>query len=488
MSSLSVIAQNIKVAFQGHTVLDDISLQLKRGEHLAILGASGSGKSILAKVLAGQLFHEGTVLINGKLPSRNNTLLVEQRNQFRNLSNLSSFYYQQRYNSTESEDAYTIFQELKELIGNNKDLQEIANNWIRYFRMEDRVNTPLIQLSNGEHKKFQLIKALLFQPELLILDQPFTGLDVTSREDLYTVIDLLAKETTIVVVTSPKEIPACITHVAQLENGKLKGFATKGDEAIYMSGNAQSISGKKLPVATEIVSFAYAVQMKNVSVSYGEKTILNGVNWTVKQGEKWLVKGANGAGKSTLLSLINGDNPKSYSSDVFIFDHKRGTGESIWEIKRKIGYLSPEISWYFDKAIPVYEAVASGFHDTMGLVHKLTHGQEQHLCEWLSYFNLIKMYDRPLSELSSGQQRIVLLARALVKNPSLLILDEPCQGFDDMQKQDFIAMIDVLCENRTLIYVSHYEEEVPSCVDKILTLNNGCAVISEPETKNTVAA
>ncbi len=231
----------------------------------------------------------------------------------------------------------------------------------------------------------------------------------------------------------------------------------------------------ELPLAENGNDFENAVLMKNATVSYGSKTILHNINWQVKRGEKWLLRGHNGAGKSTLLSLINGDNPQAYKNEIYLFDKRRGSGESIWDIKQKTGYVSPELHAFFDKGTTCYNAVASGFFDTIGLFKKLTAHQQTLVQQWLDFLQLSSLQTKPLSTLSSGTQRLVLLARALVKNPPLLILDEPCQGLDDDQKDSFVHLVNDLCErlNKTLIYVSHYENEIPSCIDHVLELNMG---------------
>jgi len=158
-----------------------------------------------------------------------------------------------------------------------------------------------------------------------------------------------------------------------------------------------------------------------------------------------------------------------------LFDKRRGRGESIWDIKQKIGYVSPELHAFFDKNISCYDAIASGFFDTVGLYKKLSSQQHQLIQQWLDFLRISHVHQKPLSSISSGGQRLTLLARALVKNPPLLVLDEPCQGLDDEQKEQFIQLVDDLCEqlDKTLIYVSHYQNEIPQCINNILLLKEG---------------
>jgi len=495
MSNISIIVKNLKAKLQGQTVLDNISFTIYTQQHLAIIGESGSGKTTLAKAIAGQLFHEGTVTIQAEDASYNtHVLLVGQQDQFKNLSNQSSFYYQQRFNSTESEDAATVEQDLNQtaakIIHDSDQRMAKIEGLLTRLSMQHRRHTPLIQLSNGEHKRLQLIRALLFQPKVLILDQPFIGLDVQTRKELHAIINHIATHTTIILITNSNEIPDSITHIAHLHKGVLKSYTEAKDFTEDIASDHSFILSKPLPQLKEQTGFANAVLLKNVSVKYGDKTILQHINWQVQRGDKWWVKGPNGAGKSTLLSLLTGDNPQAYANEIYLFDKRRGTGESIWDIKKKIGYISPEVHWFFDKGITVYAAIASGFFDTMGLYRQLTAAQERIVVQWIKYFELNTVQHKPLLLLSTGLQRLVLLARALVKDPPLLILDEPCQGLDDNQITTFVSLIDELTikSNKTLIYVTHYEHEVPNCIDKKLALDKGIATLSNMSKRKNEAA
>lgn len=481
MANTTVIANNLTVTLQGINLLQDVSFALQANEHLAITGASGSGKSMLAKVLAGQLFAKGTLQITFDKQSARQpkAQLIEQRAQLKNLSNVSDFYYQQRFNSFESADALTVMQELQNAIANTRETQQKIENWLSQLGMQHRKDAPVIQLSSGEHKRFQLIKALIAPPQILILDSPFVGLDKTARKQLQHIINDTANNgTTIILLTDVHQIPSCITHIAVMENGAIINFQPKKN-IDFESDSKHSLHHQfnidSLPSGNVEYGFEHAVSMKNTTVAYGDKTILHNINWQVQRGEKWLLRGHNGAGKSTLLSLINGDNPQAYKNEIYLFDKRRGTGESIWDIKQKIGYVSPELHAFFDRSTNCYNAIASGFFDTIGLFKKLTQEQHNIVKKWLDCLNLTSIQNKLLTHLSAGNQRLTLLARALVKDPPLLILDEPCQGLDDEQKENFVTLVNALCKHldKTLIYVSHYENEIPPCIDHVLELKNG---------------
>jgi molybdate transport system ATP-binding protein len=215
--------------------------------------------------------------------------------------------------------------------------------------------------------------------------------------------------------------------------------------------------------------------MEKAHVQYGDKIILDNIDWTVKPGECWLLSGPNGAGKSTLLSLITADNPQAYANEIYLFDRKRGSGETIWDIKKRIGYLSPELLLFFENSSSVFDAVASGLFDTIGLFRQVTDQQMQLVYHWLELLGVKSIARKRLNELSQGEQRKALLARALIKNPPLLILDEPCQGLDDETEEDLIGLIDAICRksNKTLVFVTHYANRRPACIDKFIHLEKG---------------
>lgn len=445
--------------------LNDISFALNEGEHLLITSASGSGKTTLAKALANKIFYKGSVEFNIHQPK---IILVEQHYYFKTLSNTNDFYYQQRYNSFDSNDARTVVEELEKISTDKNAIDALLNQ----LNLMHRRNDSLLHLSSGEHKRFQLIKAFLQDADVYIFDSPFIGLDVNSRKNLSEIINQKSSTSTIIIIAEVKDAPSCITHVSELENGKLKSFDTK--ESFQPSAISYQLSANSIPLQKNNEEFDVAVRLENVLVAYGDKKILTNINWQINRGEKWLLKGVNGAGKSTLISLITGDHPQAYANKVFLFDKKRGSGESIWDIKKKIGFVSPELHWYFDKTISVFNTIASGFFDTIGVYKKLNEEQHATVQQWLYFLNLTSKAQFSLSTLSTSQQRLALLARALAKSPSLLILDEPCQSLDDKQVKDFVTLVDALCaqSNKTLIYVSHYENEIPKCVNKVMLLED----------------
>jgi molybdate transport system ATP-binding protein len=475
MSTALAQLTDVSVTFNGVDILKNINLTIQPGEQWAIVGKSGSGKTTLAQALTGRAFHSGAVSFH--LPNHthaNRILLIEQQHHFKNRSNTSDFYYQQRYNSSDSEDTMTVQEVLQPFMESNP-----AANWIEQLHLRHVLPEPLIQLSNGENKRLQLAKALFLDPALLIMDNPFIGLDVEGRQSLHRILDaIVASGISIILITPPQELPNCITHVAVLENGQLVSAGKKSATRLQTAAGAPALPGEiiqKLKAAGDSNHFTTAVKMVNVTIRYGERTILQNINWEVKKGECWSISGPNGAGKSTLLSLVTADNPQAYANELYLFDQRRGSGESIWDIKRRIGFVSPELHLYFDRGTSCFDVIASGLFDTIGLFRQISTAQQEQVQNWIQLLQLQSLQRRPLFQLSLGQQRMVLLARALVKNPPLLILDEPTQGLDEEQISYFKTLVNQLCEtfNTTLLYVSHYSKDLPGCITHAALLENG---------------
>ena len=348
---------------------------------------------------------------------------------------------------------------------------EQRRQWQRHlyelFDMGPLMDKYIITLSSGELRKFQLAKTLMAQPTTLILDNPFIGLDSEARQQLRDLLPLLANERQLevyLVVSRREDIPDYVTdtiNIGNLPEGDVEGLSDEKRQAILA-----------LPYKEKEYQADEVVNMRKVSIRYGEHTILKDLDWRVMNGERWVLTGQNGSGKSTLLSLVCADNPQGYACDIALFGHQRGSGESIWEIKRHIGYVSPEMHRSYQRNFPALQIVASGLKDSVGLYVRTTE-QEHEVCRWwMRIFGIDHLADRSFLSLSSGEQRMVLLARAFVKDPELLILDEPLHGLDDVNRRLAKDIIETFCErrNKTLIFVSHYKDESPSVINRELFL------------------
>jgi len=478
MDSPLLQIESVYVQIHRKEILRNVCMEIKPGEQWIISGEAGSGKTILAHTLAGHHAFRGRISFRGNEEKMkgNGIVVVEQQHRFLDLQNQGNFYYQQRYNAMDAEATMTVSQALS-VFDEQADTVFSKSALIATFHLDHVQNEPLIQLSNGENKRLQILEALLRFPDLLILDEPFTGLDAEGRKMLEDILAVLAGSGQhMLLLTSRSFVPSCFNRYARLQDGNLK--LLNNPEDIPDPGVARrEMPVKDFPSSMHFSypDFEYAVRMQNVHIEYDGKKILDGINWEIERGACWGLSGHNGAGKSTLLSLVTADNPQAYANDIYLFDRKRGSGESIWEIKQKIGYLSPELQLYFDSAATVFTAVASGLFDTIGLFRRLSAEQEQYVNEWLEFLDCADYRHRLLSSLPAGLQRIVLLGRSMVKTPPLLILDEPCQGLDGAQTALTLHLINHYCAHfgASLVYVSHYQDEFPACISQTLHLQQG---------------
>ena len=327
------------------------------------------------------------------------------------------------------------------------------------FHMDEFLDKYIITLSSGELRKFQLTKTLFANPKLLIMDNPFIGLDAETRDQLRDLLKLLAVERDMeimLVMSKTDDIPSFVDEV--------KWIGTQETVPPHVLSPSQQEAILSLPYTDNDYDCQHVIDMKNVCIRYGERTILKDLNWTVCNGERWALSGQNGSGKSTLLSLVCADNPQSYACDITLFDRPRGSGESIWDIKKHIGYVSPEMHRSYKRNLPAIRIVASGLMDSIGL-YAIPDPQDYDKCRWwLDIFGIGHLADKPFLQLSSGEQRLVLLARAFVKDPQLLILDEPLHGLDLWNRRLTKDIIETFCQrrNKTMIMVTHYQTELPN--------------------------
>ena len=398
----------------------------------------------------------------------------------------------------------------------------------------------LKRLSTGEIRRTLLARALAAEPGLLVLDEPYEGLDAASRVVLDGILDRLAEESARTAGTANRDIPArqagpgigtdavdaCVEEILWGEGGvgrpsprlvlvadrweripravnrvvELSGLSVSfsGDrgewETLLASRSAEAESAAKAERPGLLAALAAAeteagwlgakggregvlVEMKNVTVAWSERKVLDSLSWTVRSGEHWLVRGPNGSGKTTLLELITGDNPQAFCNDVSLFGKRRGSGETIWDLKARMGIVSYRLHLeyrYLDDS-SLEDVLVSGLHDSIGLYVEAGDAQISLARHWLALAGFAGRERERFGHLSFGEQRAVLVARAAVKNPLLLVLDEPCHGLDAAHRARVLALLSAIAEGgrSTLIHVTHDPGEVLPCEKRILELRPG---------------
>lgn len=314
-------------------------------------------------------------------------------------------------------------------------------------------------MSSGEQKKALLQYILSSKPDYIILDNPFDSLDHDFQKQLKKLL-LEASQDIIFLQFASRvsDVLPFITTFAKLNRNHLEPLNKQNTspklESNFFNGKIPS------PITQIKVPDEILVQFENVSISYGEKSILNGINWTVKKGEFWQLIGNNGSGKSTMLSMITGDNPKAYGQNISLFGKKKGTGESVWEVKQKLGYFSPVMTYKFSGRFSIEQMLISGLNDSIGLYTRPTEIQKRKIKEWLVLLNLWAEREILFADLSLGQQRLIMAVRAMVKHPPLLILDEPTTGMDDTAASLLVSLANKIATetSTTIIFVSHRNE------------------------------
>jgi molybdate transport system ATP-binding protein len=466
-------------------VLDDLSWQIKTGENWVVWGANGAGKTTLARALLGD-----APVVKGRI-HRHYEHSRSQGNRSEPLALVSSDQHQDLYRRQQRLDAMAHFSGRLEagapasgvLDALPREDRADRAELVRLLRIEALLGKPVSVLSTGEMRKLLIARALLRHPRLLILDEPFNGLDVASQAQLAQILDGLGRHGVQMVLITHRsvEIPAAFSHLLHLANGRSQWqgpirdfFASHGASAPKAERPAPLRSIQRTIPANDSDPVPL-IQMRDVHVRYGEHQVLQGISWTLREGERWALIGPNGAGKSTLLKLITGDNLQGYANELILFGRPKGSGESVWQIKKQIGYVAEDLQLRYQKKMSGLDVVCSGFFDSVGLYRHCTDSQRQSAQVCMERTGIPDLRSRLFSKLSFGQQRMVLIARALVKTPRLLILDEPCNGLDAANRRNVLGMLDVIGRSAvaSLLYVSHRPDEMPACITHRLHLEDG---------------
>ena len=458
-----------------NTTLSLDNIELNQGQSLLICGDNACGKSLLGELIANQLSTTLTPqdIIKIKRPQHielvsfnsEETILADDR---------------KNDDSENIEGGIDWGRSAGDIIGHHND----AKNIITLLNIEALIDKPFKVLSTGQARKVLLAKAFAAKPQLLILDEPYAGLDIASQQHLTdTLTYLMQHEQSIIIIDFfHQELPQSIDKILLLDQGNVAIFDQRNNvlsSDIWRQHNTISVTlPHHLPDCHQYEHLdpdqPFAV-LNNVKVSYDENIVFDNFSWQFSPQQHWRLSGPNGCGKSTLLSLINGDNTKAYGQDITLFGRKRGSGETIWDIKKHYGLVSAQFHRDYRAGGSVLNVIISGFFDTIGLYDSPTQTQILIAHQWLDLLDLSSLAKQPFSQLSYGEQRLVLIVRAVVKLPLILILDEPCLGLDNQHRAQILALVDYITRHSHthILFVSHDSRDQLSCLTHQLTFVPG---------------
>lgn len=469
----SISLSNATVEFDKGFVCKNLNWKVHPEHQWLICGTNGSGKSALAAILAG--VGEVQAGIVKDLPQNIGVVSFEAQQELIEA--------ERRKDDADIMDVIAEGTPVSEIIDAVCNDKPLADALCDEFGITPLLGRAFRKLSTGESRKVMLIRALSCKPQLLILDEPFEGLDAGSLAALKSHLNKIAGNTTIVTVLNRlDQCPDYVTHLAYMNNGELAQQVSRSDneawqqiqELLHLKTADLHIpptdDENKLP---SLDPKDPLVRITNGAIRYSDTVIFENLNWTINRGEHWQLTGPNGSGKTGLLSLITGDHPQCYVNDIHVFGFKRGSGESIWQIKQFIGYVSTALQWEYTVGTSLRNVIISGFYDSIGLYSKPTDNQRAIADQWLEVLGMQSRADATFTSQSYGDQRLLLIARSMVKHPPLLILDEPCLGLDDMNRQRVLALIELICarSDSSVLYVNHHAEDKIKGIDNYLALD-----------------
>jgi molybdate transport system ATP-binding protein len=507
-----ITVQNATLRLHDRLILHNSSWQIHQDEHWAILGPNGSGKSTFVRSLWGGVpLRSGRILFHFA-DSQTEDHETPQRDR---IGYVSFEMHQSLMEHEEMQEDLRAFASKTEEVTTARDVilsGVLANHEVMLedekrceetaalLGVEPILQQPITSLSTGEMRKVLIARALVKSPGLLILDEPFDGLDETSRQALAESINRLmtARVRVILVVHRLEEIVPNVTHVLFVKNGRL--FLQGPKDELLTSEKISLLYGSPLQVKEEDGRYGVTygaekmepfeedlvdienhkeapeilIEMKETTVRYDGRTVLDQLNWVMKRGENWAILGPNGSGKSTILRLILGENLQGYSNQITLFGRQKGTGETLWEIKKRIGAVSAELQVQYRKKMSAYDVLASGFYDSIGLYQYPTSKEKKIVDRWIQVLRIDDIAKEPYHHLSYGQKRMILLARAMVKSPLLLIVDEPCHGLDLLNRKRVLEILERIGRTQTnLLYVTNHRDEILNCVTHVMRISKG---------------
>ncbi len=494
-SSVLIELQNVNITFEGKKVLHSLNWKMRTGEHWLIFGPNGSGKTTLLRLIRGYQWPDpgskGKRIYTFEEETSESPIGLEDKIAWVS-SEQQQRYQRNDWDLTGREIILTGFWD-SDLLYEKPSANQInrVRQLIKQIHIHTLADKHYRQMSEGEFRKILIARALVCQPRILILDEFCSGLDLHARSELLSFINRMTRLGTQIIMSAHRksEVISSITHIASLENGCIARQG-RSMEMIKTGIHLKVTPRVKKRVAVraypEKEKSGLRVLIRNANVYYEEIKILSKIDWEIKPGQNWAVTGPNGSGKSTLIKLIYGDLTCALGGEVSRFD-ARGL-LTVLEARPMMGIVSSSLHISYQEDITVERAVVSGFFSSIGLLEQATIRQIQCVQNILEKLNMKSLAKTNMQNLSFGQIRKVLIARALVINPRLLLLDEPLDGLDDSTRGELTNYFSALSANGTnLIMVSHHDEDIPSIITHRIRLKKGCIVereeIGNPESR-----
>jgi molybdate transport system ATP-binding protein len=480
-SSTLITLDHVTLRVRDRFLLAGTSWEIRPGENWVVVGPNGAGKTSLMGALAGTVpVVAGRILRNWD-PAKENPVGYVSFEQQKKMMAREAVRDESRFFSGQPDALTTVADYLREAAGPEWMDRRENNRLLQALGIGELLHRGVARLSTGEVRKVLITRALMGSPRLLVLDEPFQGLDRKARENLRRMIGLLvqAGRQVVLVTHRPEDVPPGFTHLLVVRDDRVQPHPWQRPKR-YRSPLLQADGPRIQNTVVEPLQTKDAdvlIEFRDVTVRYGEHVVLGELDWIFREGEHWAVTGPNGAGKTSLLQMISADHPQAYANEIYLFGRRRGSGESIWEIKRSIGMVGPEMQLRHCRHITAADVVVSGFYDSVGLYRTPRPEEVQAARNWLEKLKMLHSSESCFDRLSFGEQRLVLIARAMVKSPLLLVLDEPCQGLDPGNRHRVLERVNqIVRTGRThLLFVTHHEDEIPVCVNRELHIEKPVA-------------
>jgi molybdate transport system ATP-binding protein len=475
--------EGLDVVLEGHKVLRDIHWQLHSGEHWAVLGGNGSGKSTLLKLLRGEL-------PPAPGSSGRRVYAFDGDEQFTAVGikekialvspELQNRYLQQDWRLTGREVIHSGFLGGDYVYQRPTDLQlRLARDIVKLLCIVHLLSRNVQELSTGELRKLLIGRALAGAPRILICDEVCDGLDAPSRMSLLQSLDRAARRGTQLVYTTHRadELLPIIRHRLVLERGRIVEPDGHARTPISANGKARGLPAAKTrrkaaARATSTSNSPTLIHIERATVYLGGRRVLDDISLEIKGGQHWAILGGNGSGKTTLLKLIIGDLHPALGGRIQRFAFTRRN--TLWQLRKKIGYVSPELQALYREPLTGAEVIASGLFSSIGLMRPISRRNRAQVTRCIDALGLGKLAEKTVLRMSYGEARRILLARALVHQPRLLVCDEPFDGLDAGARARMSRSLELAARTgTTLVVVTHHPEDLPANTTHIAELRSG---------------